>query len=312
MKLLAYTDGKPESIRALHFAAALKTRLGAELAVITVRSGTHATETPPPLGVDIPPADSHVLPQGLQILMKAVAALCEWGLLATPPAVRIHDMPHGHMFPCETRSGERVLFYECFGHFIEALNREIDTNGYNLMIISPPRRTGLRRFLAPDITRRLALDLHTSFLVARGGGPDSRYLLCADGSASSRRQFPLVKQILPAVRGGVDVLWVKNPAAEAHHIREAEESLEHAARWLESCEKLGALHRKEGDSIADLIIDAAGSDSVVVMGASLRHDVYRRVIGSIPIDVLSRSDSSVLLVKLPPEGDSEYFKDPFC
>jgi nucleotide-binding universal stress UspA family protein len=311
MKLLAYTDGKPDSIRVLDFAAALKMRLGGELTVITVRSGTHATEAPPPLGVDIPLSDAHLLPQGLRVLTKAVGILAERGLLVSPPAIVIQDMPHGHMFPCKTETGERVLFYECFGHFIEALNHEIDRNEHHLLIIGPPRRSGLKRLLTPDASRQLALDLHTSLLVVRGGGPDSRYLVCADGSPSSRRQFPLLKQLLPAIRRPVDIIWVKDPAADPHQIREAEECLGHASSWLEGCEKKGDLHRREGDRTADLIIDTAGGDSVVVMGASLRHDVYRRMIGSISMEVLSRSDSSVLLVKLPPEADSEYFQEPF-
>jgi nucleotide-binding universal stress UspA family protein len=311
MKLLAYTDGKPDSIRVLQFAAALKIRLGAELAVITVRSGTHATEVPPLLGVDIPLADSHTLPKGLQILADAVRVLAEGGLLVSPRSVVIQDMPHGHLFPCKTETGERVPFYECFGHFIEALNHEIDKNEYHLLIIAPPRRNGLRRILAPDTSRQLALDLHTSFLVVRGGGPDSRYLLCADGSPSSRRQFPLLKQLLPAIRRPVDIIWVKDPAAEPHQIHDAEECLGHASEWLAGCEKKGVLHCREGDRTADLIIETAGSDSIVVMGASLRHDVYRRMMGSISMEVLARSDSSVLVVKLPPEADSEYFKEPF-
>jgi nucleotide-binding universal stress UspA family protein len=311
MKLLAYTDGKPDSIRALHFAAALKMRLGAQLMVVTVRSGTHATEGPPPLGVEVSPADSHLLSQGLRILTNAVGILAESDLFASPAAVVIQDMPHGHMFPCETRTGERVLFYEIFGHFMEALNREIDQDEHNLLIVGPPRRTGLNRLLSSDVPRRLALDLHTSLLVVRGGGPDSRYLVCADGSPSSRRQFPLLRQMLPAIRRPVDILWVKNPGVEADQIREAEECLGNASRWLEGSEKLGALHRLEGEPTADVILDTAGSDSVVVLGASLRHDVYRRMVGSVPMEVLSRSDSSVLLAKLPPEDGSECFKEPF-
>ena len=313
MKLLAYTDGKPASIRVLHFAATLKMRLGAELAVITVRSGTHATEAPPPVGVDIPLADSHLLQEGLGILAKAAGVLAERDLLVSPPAIVIHDMPQGHMFSCKTKTGEPVRFYECFGHFIEALNHEIDINEYNLLIIGPRRRSGLQRLLAPDASRQLALDLHTSLLVVRGGGPDSRYLVCADGSPSSRRLFPLLKDLLPAVRRPVDIIWVKEPAADPDQIREVEEDLGHVSGWLEGCAKKGVLHCPEGDRnrTADLIIDTAGADSVVVMGASLRHDLYRRTIGSISMEVLSRSDSSVLLVKLPPEADSEYFKETF-
>ncbi len=300
MKLLAYTDGKPESIRALHFAAALKMRLGAELTVMTVRSGTHATEGPPPLGVAVPLSDPRVLSKGIRILTKAAGVMAEWDLLIFPQAIVIHEMPQGHMFSCETRSGDRVLFYEGFGHFVEVLNREIDRDEHNLVIIGPPRRTGLKRFLSSNVSRRLALDLHTSLLVVHDGGPDSRYLICADGSPSSRRQFPLLRQMLPAIERPVDILWVKDPAAGADQIHDAEECLENAAKWLESSEKYGVLHRREGDAIADLIIETAENDSVVVLGASLRHDVYRRMVGSVSIEVLSRADSSVLLVKLPP------------
>jgi nucleotide-binding universal stress UspA family protein len=311
MKLLAYTDGKRESRRALTFAAALKSRLGAELAVITARSGTYGTEVPPPLGEDIPLADARALSKGLRILTDGVRVLAEEGLLPAPSAIVIQDVPRGHMFPCRTDSGDRVLFYECFGHFIETLNHEIDKNEHHLLIISPPRRNGLQRILAPDACRQLALDLHASFLVVRGGGPDSRYLVCADGSPSSRRQFPLLKQLLPAIPGPVDIVWVKDPQAQPSQVHDAEECMRHASEWLEGCEKKGVLHRREGDRTADLIVETAGDDSVVMMGASLRHDVYRRMMGSISMEVLSRTESSVLVVKLPPEADSEYFKEPF-
>jgi nucleotide-binding universal stress UspA family protein len=53
IKMLVYTDGKPDTVRALHFAAEFKKRLNAELSVITVRSGTHASEEPPPIGAKL-------------------------------------------------------------------------------------------------------------------------------------------------------------------------------------------------------------------------------------------------------------------
>jgi hypothetical protein len=40
-----------------------------------------------------------------------------------------------------------------------------------------------------DISRKLVLDLHRSVLITRGGRPNSRFLVCADGSAAAKRQF---------------------------------------------------------------------------------------------------------------------------
>jgi nucleotide-binding universal stress UspA family protein len=311
IKLLAYTDGKAASETALHFAAELKKRLAADLTVITVRPGTHATEEPPPVGVEFPLAEQKTLPAGLQILTRAVGTLARDALFDVPKSIVIRDMPHGHLFVVKSPSGDRIPFYECFGHFIETLNLEVDQNKHNLLVISPPKRSGLQRLVVGDTTRKLALDLHTSVLVVRGGGPDSPFMICADGSASSRRQFPLLKALLPAVIRPIELLYAKKSDSDPEGIQAAEDCLAHAVDWLETCDKNGPVHRLEGDDPAELIVEAAGDDSVIVMGASLRHDVYRRMLGSLPMQVLSRTASSVLLVKLPPEADSDFFKDPF-
>ncbi len=311
IKLLVYTDGKPAAMSALHFAAVLTKRLSAELAVITVRRGTDTTEELPPIGVEFSLEKRDSLPMGLQILAGAIDVLTTEGLLQRQPNVTIRDVPNGHLFVCKTITGERILFYECFGHFIETINHEIDRNGYNLLIISPPRRKGLGRLVTGDTTRKLALDLHTSVLTVRGGGPDSRFMICADGSPSARRQFPLLKNLLPAIREPVDLVWVKKPDDEKDALKAAAECLQHARNWLENCDRNGTVHRLEGDNPANLIVETAGGNAVIVMGASLRHDVYRRMLGSLPMQVLAQTDASVLLVKLPPEADSDFFKDPF-
>lgn len=311
LKLLVYTDGESAAAGALHFAAELKKRLSAEMAVITVRTGTLATEEPPPVGVDFPLENRKTLPHGLQILVQAADDLAAEGLFEPQTHITIRDVPSGHLFVCKTVSGERIPFYECFGHFIEALNREVDAQGYNLLIISPPRRSSLRRLITGDTTRKLALDLHSSILIVRGGGPDSRFMICADGSPSARRQFPLLRNILPAIREPVDLIWVKKPNSDEEASQAAAECLQHARNWLENCDKTGYMHQLEGEDPAGLIVEAAGCQSVIVMGASLRHDVYRRMLGSLPMQVLAQTDSSVLLVKLPPEADSDFFKDPF-
>ncbi len=311
IKILVYSDGKPAATTALNFAAHLGKRLTAQIAVITIRPGTHATEEPPPVGVDFPMTKRDQLPLGVQILVKAVDDLTTAGLLAPQSSINIREISNGYLFVCNTPAGDRIPFYECYGHFIEVLNQKVEEHNYDIVVIAPTPRSGLRRLLFGDTRRILALDLHTSLLVVRGGNPDSRFLVCADGSLSARRIFPMLKNLVPAIRGRVELFWVRAPEADPAEIEAGKEGLEHAQAWLEKLGKHPTLNQTEGRRPLDVILDAAGDDSVVVMGASLRHDVYRRMLGSLPIQVLKKTKSSVLLVKLPPEADVDFFQDPY-
>jgi nucleotide-binding universal stress UspA family protein len=202
-----------------------------------------------------------------------------------------------------------VPFYERYGHLAEVLNYEVDEHRHDLVVIAVPPRGGLGRFVAGDRARSLALDLHTSVFLVRGGDLDSRFLVCADGSPSARRLFPLLKQILPALRGPVDLIWVREPDATEEETKAGSECVQRARDWLDRCGKSGDLLLPEGDRPQELILEAAGNDSVVVMGASLRHDVHHRMRGSLPLQVLTKTESSMLLAKLPPEVDTDFFEE---
>ena len=310
-RLLVYTDGKPDALRALHFAAKLKRRLNAELSVITVRSGTHASEEPPPIGVKLTADQRTELPHGLQILLHAASVLVDEAVLAPIDTIKIRDIPQGYMFFCDGAVDERIAFHECFGDFVEVINKEVDEHGHSLLIIAPPRRGRLGHLVAGNTTRKLALDLNTSLLVVRGGGPDSRFLICADGSLSSRRIFPMLNQLLPAIRQPVDILYVHLPDAESQIVEAAEACLKEAGKWLSGCQKVGAVNVSESRSREDTILEVAGEGSIIMMGASLRHDVFRRMLGSLPMRILELTPSSVLIVKRLPEDDPDFMKEPF-
>jgi len=306
INLLVYTDGKPHSQSALHFAAVLTKRLNARLAVITVRSSTHGGEDPPPVGIELRRDQSPALSRGLRILVAAMETLAAENVITPPEAITVRDTPEGYMFVCRTPAGDRIPFYETFGHFLEALNKVVDQQSHDLLIISPERRKGIGRFVAGDATRKLILGLHASLLVVRNAGPDSRFLICADGAASSRRLFPLVQKVLPAIVPPVDIVSIERPGMSREQIQATQECLVQARAWLDTCGKMGSLLHRKGESRAELIAEAAGSGSVIVMGASLRHDVMRRMLGSLPMQVLDRTESSLLLAKLPPEtADAE-------
>ncbi len=309
--ILVYTDGSSLADKAVEFAVTFQKRLKARLAFITIRKGTSAGETPPPIGEPVPFEAGEQLPDGIRALMTTARKAVAQGILAPFDQVQIREITNGHLFVCQASDGSRVPFYECFGHFVDILNHKIDQNQYKLFIIAIPPPSRLKRVLAQSTTRKLALDLHTSLLVVRSGGPDSRYLVCADGSPSARRQFPLLKYLLPAVSHPVDLAWFKPPKAEPATVEAAKHCLDLASDWLQTENKLGRIHHLSGSSRLEAILEAAGDRSVICMGASLRHDVYRRMKGSLPLQILGQTKSSVLLAKLPPEADRELFQKPF-
>jgi nucleotide-binding universal stress UspA family protein len=281
------------------------------MAVITVRSGTHATEPPPPFGRDVVLADRQHLPSGLQILSHAVDVLCEEGLLAGQEmgAVRISELPNGHLFICQSGAGKRIPFYVCFGPMIETLNHEIAQHHYDLLVIAPPQRGRLHKMVLGDTMRKLVLDLHTSVLIVRGGSADSRFVVCADGSAASRRQSAMLMHFLPAIGPPVEVVWVRTPDSDATAVESAEHCLARAQQWMEAGAKQFKILRLEGGRPAEAISSLAGDNAVIFLGASLRHDIYRRLMGSLAIQILDRTAASVLVVKGLPEDHPELASD---
>jgi nucleotide-binding universal stress UspA family protein len=310
VKIAVYTDGKSPAAAALRFAAVLCERLSAEMSVLTARSGTHAMESPPPLGVVLPREHWSKLPAGIRTLAGAVEVLAEIGFLAPPPTIKIREVPSGYLFVAPAATGQKVPFFEHYGDLIEVLNEEVAEHRYDLVALASPPRDRVGRLLRGDTARRLALNLHTSLLVVREGDLDSRFLVCADGSPSARRLFPLLKQLLPALRGPVDVIFVQKPGTPKAEMDLGNQCVEKARAWLDSCGRPGELLRPEGRRPEKVIVERAGDRSVVVMGATLRHDLHHRVKGSLPLQVLSESGSTMLLVKVPPEADLDFFGEP--
>lgn len=310
MKIVVYTDGKPSAAAALRFAATLCKRLTVEMGVLTVRSGTHGTESPPPLGVVLPREHWSTLPQGIQTLTGAADVLADIGFLRPVPSIKVREVPSGYLFVALTSDGQRIPFFEHYGNLIDVLNEEVAENRYDLVVIASPPKDRVGRFLRGDTARRLALNLHTSLLVVREGDLDSRLLVCADGSPSARRLFPLLKQLLPATGGNVDLMFVQVPGTPKADVDMGNQCVEKARAWLDVCGKPGQLLRPEGKRPGKVIVKEAGDRSVVVMGATLRHDLHHRMTGSLPLRVLNETESTMLLVKLPPEADLDFFTEP--
>jgi nucleotide-binding universal stress UspA family protein len=307
MKILVLVDGKDASDPALRTAALLARRLGAELSVLTVRGGTHATEPAVPIGAALPLDAANRLPPGIQVLLRAADGLAALGLLSPLEELRLRHMPHGHTFAAPRVDGGRAVFSERFGGLVEEVNREVEGGGPWLVVLADRRRGPLWRFSARNLSRRLGLDLHCSLLVVRGGGLDDRLVVCADGSPAARRVFPLLRDLLPALGGAVELLCVQPTPSPPGWEENAAHCLQQAGAWLERCGKTVRLLRPAGNRRRDLILEAAGSEALIVMGESQRHDLRRRTLGSLPLQVMARCEASFLLVKQATEPDAEMF-----
>jgi nucleotide-binding universal stress UspA family protein len=308
VKILTYKHESTAFEKVLRLGVELSQSLDAEICFLTARSGTPATEEPPPVGVEIPWEQRSELQPGIQILTQAMELLTENGFLAEQSSIIIRAVRNGYLVLGSTPSGRRVPFYERYGHLLEVLNYEVDEHQQDLVVVGAPRRSGLGRLISGDRANDLVRDLHSSIFLVRNGDLDSRFLVCADGSPSARRLFPLLKQLLPAIRGSVDLIWVREPGITDEEREAGNECVQRARGWLDSCGKEGGLLLREGEKAEELILEEAGDESVIVMGASLRHDVHHRMRGSLPLQVLAKTESSVLLAKLPFEVDTDFFE----
>lgn len=296
-------------MKALQFGAGLARTLDIDMAIITIRSGTPAIEPHPSFGENVNLDDRDQLPPGLQTMARSMDVLAAEGLFERQKLVQLQELSKGYMFVCRAETGKRIPFYVCFGHMVDVLNHEIDRHHYDLLIVSPPRRSSLRKMILGDTTRKLVNDVHTSLLFVKGGNAQSRLIVCADGSPAAKRQFPMLKRLLPAISKPLELVWVQTPDSDAAAAETADHCIHQAGQWLATCGKQIKILRLQGEHPALMIASAAGEDAIIVVGASLRHDIYRRLAGSMSTRILTHATASVLVVKGLPEGDPDVLED---
>ena len=142
-----------------------------------------------------------------------------------------------------------------------------------------------------------------SLLAVKGEHLDSRVYLCADGTRSARRAYPVLNWMLPALNQNIDVIGVTETKA-AETLKEAcVHCAQRARAWLESEDKKSQVLIREGKQVDEVILKEAGDDAIIVMGASLRSDFNRRLKGSVPLRVIEKGKATVLLAKSLPEDE---------
>lgn len=306
MRILIYHDDSELSPVALRTGARLARRLGQPFTILTARPGTVPVEQQPNYGEDLPRDNWQGLPPGLKLLSGAVEELESMGVLD----------PVDKITPQEEPSGERVFFLDTperislrftvgFGDPFEVIRREIysvDENAQCLLVIADPGKKGLHRIFSSNLAHKASLNLMTSVLAVKGEHLDAPVYLCADGSSSARRAYPVLNWLLPSLQGVFKVIGVTLTQAEIVLKETCEECAKRARAWLASEGKVTDIVIREGEDPAQIIQDEAGDNAIIVLGASTRSDLSKRWLGSVSMSLLENSKATVLVAKALP-GD---------
>lgn len=307
MRITIYHDDSELSLAALRTGINLAARLGQPFTVMTARPGTDPIEDEPGYGEELERARWETLPPGLKLLAQALEEIEAMGLVEPVEKITPLEEPSGErVFFAQTVAGQNLRFTVRFGDPFDAIESELytqDDSDYTLLVIADPGKKGIHRMFTSNLAHRACLDLMTSVLAVKGEHLDETVFLCADGSSSARRAYPLLNWMLPALPGHFKVIGVTLTQAEEVLKETCEECAKRARAWLAAEDKEAEVLIREGEDPAQIIIDEAGDDAIVVMGASMRSDLSKRLLGGVSMSILEHSKATVLLAKALPADE---------
>jgi nucleotide-binding universal stress UspA family protein len=307
MKITIYHDDSELSLAALRTGASLAARVGQPFTIVTARPGTAPIEQQPEYGEEVERASWEALPPGLNLLSQALQEIEALGLIEPVDKITPQEEPSGErFFYVQTIAGLSVRFTLRFGDPFDAIQSEIYTqneNNYSLLVIADPGKKGIHRMFTSNLAHRACLDLMTSVLAVKGEHLDDSVFLCADGSSSARRAYPVLNWMLPALPGPFKVIGITLVQADEVLKETCEECAKRARAWLASEDKETEVLIREGEEPAQIIMDEAGDEAIIVVGASMRSDLSKRLLGGVSMSILENSKATVLLAKALPDDE---------
>ncbi len=294
---LAYTDGSAETAEAVRSAARLVKAGQGRLDILTVTDPLPFKEDQM-RRTDLPPEEWADLPAGLNTLVQStLPLLVEEGLIALPETLTFKEEA-GNRFSIrltDVNDQPLRLWAAYTGSFdaITKLNEDADHD----IVVGSARQPGLLgRLLGKDLTSQLALNLPTSLLVVKEPvHPTTPFVLCSDGSESSKRAFGALRRLVPLLKSNIHILVNEGQDPTGLH------------DWLAKRGRAGNIMTMpaELEDPAEEIISVIHPGQVLVLGASMRSTLSKKVQGSVPQEVIRRGSFSVLLSKELPDMTEE-------
>lgn len=173
------------------------------------------------------------------------------------------------------------------GDIIEELRNEVNSYDYDLTIIGGSGRKGMAHDLVQYIDSSIFLVNDFSM------NKDYNILLAVNNSISTPKAIKYGVRVSQALSKKVNLLYVSEEKDEKGNDIKA---VHRAEKMLRRCGVNFTTHIKEGDPV-DTIVESAGHDHIIIMGASTQSPLKKFFIGSKPLNVISRSHCPTIVVK---------------
>ena len=306
-KLLIPISYLPSCQQALEFGARLSISSGASLTVLHVAPIVKNA----PLGHKLSGeklAEWGVEPAYFQLLRQAEAKLNALGLFphdaqGRPRAKHALKVLHKGLYEVHLigSQGQDVRLRVSEGRPVPEILREADDPTYDLIITGTRGHRGLRRFLLGSVAQEVAYGAPCSILVAKGLRTDQPVLVGATRRLTSLEAVRQAGELAAALGTRVTVLAIA-PSAEER--KEAEGHAETALGVLAEMGLRADVAIREGEP-AEVMLQEAGQEHILVLGRLERSRVKRYFLGDISLRTLERSSGSVLITTYPRPLDAE-------
>jgi len=173
------------------------------------------------------------------------------------------------------------------GEIIEELRDEVQTYNYDLTIIGGSGK----RSMAHDLVQYI----DSSIFVVNNFNLQQKYkiLLAVDDSSGTPNAVKYGVRVAQAFNIKVNLLTISK---DEHFGDDSKRASERAVKMMRRSGVEAEAHFKVGDPV-DTIVETAGQDHIIVMGASTQSPITKFFMGSKPLSVLKSCNCPILIVK---------------
>ena len=206
------------------------------------------------------------------------------------PTSSITESPNGNYQNNESKTItllENINLILRNGDIVNELRDEVRTYSYDLTIIGGSGK----RSLAHDFIQYI----ESSILIVNNFNLEKKYsiLLAVDDSPGTEKAVKYGVRVAQAFNIKIDIITISK---DGHFGEGYSKAVERTKKMMRRCNIETKIFRKVGDPVQN-IVETAGENHIIIMGASTQSPITKFFIGSKPLNVIEKSNCPVLIVK---------------